>query len=107
MNTQILVFFACVIEYVIKPMFNYDNKAVWSKVKNCQIPLPVRMINGEPAIDPHGQYHPDGFIPDLEYMEKYIRTIEKLVIKDAVELRKTYIKHTKGIVEKDVGSIQQ
>ena len=50
------LFIACVLEKLLMPKYNYNNKAVWNKVKNEKITLP--------AIDEN--------TPDFDYMEKAI-----------------------------------
>ena len=47
---------------------NLDNKLL------C---LPVRTENGIPIIDTDCKYHKDGYIPDFEYMERYIAELEQ------------------------------
>lgn len=58
------LFIACVLEKLLMPKYNYNNKAVWNKVKNEKITLP--------AIDEN--------TPDFDYMEKaiYIYTAKKI-----------------------------
>jgi len=55
----------------IKTKFGYENKAGWSKVQEEYIILPF--LNGKIA---------------FAFMESFIRAIEKLVIKDAVDWAK-------------------
>ena len=52
-------------------LFSYSNMATWNKLKSLEISLPVT---------------PDGDI-DFDYMERYIRAIEKLTIADVVKYR--------------------
>ena len=49
------------------------------------------------------KYHPDGYIPDWDFMEKYIRAIEKVVIADVVKYKDEVIAKTKEIISKDKG----
>lgn len=61
--------------------------------------LPIQTdTNNTPIIDQNHTYHPDGYIPDWTYMEKYIRAIEKVVIKDVVDYKDSIIAKTKEIV---------
>lgn len=61
--------------------------------------LPIQTdTNNTPVIDQNHTYHPDGYIPDWTYMEKYIRAIEKVVIKDVVDYKDSIITKTKEIV---------
>lgn len=70
-SDRVLLYFAKCIEKITKEQFSYDKKATWEKVKECEISLPVT---------------PDGDI-DFDYMECYIRAIEKLTIADVVKYR--------------------
>ena len=59
---------------------------------------PSRILDfprGQPVIDKDKAYHPDGFMPDWEYMAAYIRAIEKLVIKDVVDFKDAFIVNAK------------
>lgn len=49
-------------------------------------------------IDIECRYHKNGFIPDFDYMEKYIRAIQKKVIADVVNYKDTIIKHAKKVI---------
>ena len=62
--------------------FGYDNKAGWSKVSNEFISLPITE-NGD---------------IDFEFMEKYIRAIEKKVIKSVIDWKDKVISTTKEVV---------
>ena len=71
----------------------------WKMAKNCVLSLPIQTdANNKPIIDETHTYHPDGYIPDWTYMEKYIRAIEKVVIKDVVDYKDSIIAKTKEIV---------
>ena len=71
----------------------------WKMAKKCVLSLPIQTdANNKPIIDETNTYHPDGYIPDWEYMEKYIRAIEKVVIKDVVKYKDSVIERTKEIV---------
>ncbi len=63
-------------------LFSYNNMATWNKLKELEIQLPVL----------------DGKI-DFDYMERYIRAIEKLSIADVVKYRDSVIATTKQVVE--------
>lgn len=62
--------------------FSYSNMCSWNKIKNLSIKLPVK----------------ESEIPDWTYMEKYIRAIEKIVIKDVVDWKDEKIRLTKEVV---------
>lgn len=91
-------YLAAAIKKSIKPQFNYSNKAGWDKVKKCDILLPIQTNpDGRPIIDPDRTYHPDGYIPDWEYMEKYIKATEKEIIKEVVMYKDEVIAKAKEI----------
>ena len=93
-------YFACSLEKAIKEKFSYSNKAGWDKVKECIFTVPIQTDSQHnPIIDSAHTYHPQGFIPDWEYMEKYIKATEKVVIRDVVEWKNEMIKKTKEVVE--------
>lgn len=71
----------------------------WKIAKGCVLSLPIQTdANNTPVIDQNHTYHPDGYIPDWTYMEKYIRAIEKVVIKDVVNWKDIVIQNTKKVV---------
>lgn len=69
--------------------YSRGNKATWDgKVENDEIVLPIKTDNeNNPVIDINNTYHPEGYIPDWEYMSTYIRAIEKKVVTDAVKFK--------------------
>ena len=55
--------------------------------------LPIQTDeSGTPVIDEAKVYHPDGYVPDWEYMAAYIRAMEKLVIRDVVDYKDEFIR---------------
>lgn len=98
-SAEVLMYLAGVIEKSIKLLYSYDNKAVWNKVRHDMIGLPIQTdAAGRPVIDQAKTYHPDGFVPDWDYMAAYIRAIEKLVIKDVVDFKDAFISKAKEAV---------
>ena len=80
-------------------VYNYSNMCSWNKIKDDMLLLPIQTdINNTPVIDKNHTYHPDGYIPDWTYMEKYISAIEKVIIKDVVDYKDSIIAKTKEIV---------
>lgn len=74
--------------------YSRGNKATWdAKVENDLVYLPVQTDeSGSPVIDETKAYHPDGYVPDWEYMVAYIRAMEKLVIRDVVDYKDEFIR---------------
>ena len=92
-------YFACSLEKAIKEKFSYSNKAGWDKVKECIFTVPIKTDSqNNPIIDSTHMYHPHGYIPDWEYMEKYIKATEKIIIRDVVDWKDEMIKKTKEVV---------
>ena len=87
-----LLFLATTIQKSIQLKFNYSNKAVWAKVQNETIQLPVK-----PGTD-YVNYTEDGI--DWDYMASYVRVMEKQVIADVVDYKNEMIETTKVIVKK-------
>ena len=63
-------------------IFSYNNMATWNKLKDIEISLPVSS-NGE---------------IDFDYMERYIRAIEKFVTADVVRYKDKVIATTRAVV---------
>lgn len=79
--------------------FSYSYKWNLERMKETLIVLPIQTDSqNNPIIDSKHIYHPDGYVPDWTYMEKYIRAIEKVVIKDVVDYKDSIIVKTKEIV---------
>lgn len=81
-SEAVLIYLSKSIEKIIKEQFGYDNKATWDKVKVKHIYLPIAL---------------DG-TPDFEYMERYIRAIEKLAIADVVKYKDKLITTARRVV---------
>ena len=87
-----LLFLATTIQKSIQLKFNYSNKAVWAKVQNETIQLPVK-----PGTDDVNYTEAD---IDWDYMASYVRIMEKQVIADVVDYKNEVITTTKDLVEK-------
>lgn len=88
-----------------KKKYSRGYKAIWTgRVENDDILLPIQTSHdGKPIIDPDRMYHPDGYVPDWEYMEKYIKATEKEIIKEVVLYKDKVIEKAKEIAgEKEV-----
>lgn len=80
--------------------WDYSNKFNRKLVAKMQPLLPIQTDkNNKPIIDKNKTYHKDGYIPDFEFMEQYITVIQKLVIKDVVQIKDEIIQETKQIIE--------
>ena len=63
-------------------LFSYNNMATWNKLKTIEVSLPVT-LNGD---------------IDFDYMERYIRAIEKLAIADVAKYKDKLIATTRQVV---------
>lgn len=82
-----------------KQIQNFGYARHWKVAKNCVLSLPIQTDdNNNPIIDSECKYHEDGYIPDWDFMEKYIRTIEKIVIANVVKYKDKVIALTKTVV---------
>ena len=71
----------------------------WKVAKDCVLSLPIQTDEeNNPIIDTECKYHPNGYIPDWDFMEKYIKAIEKIVIADVVQYKDAMISKTKEVV---------
>ena len=84
--------------------FAYSNMCSWNKIQGLPICLPIQTDDsGKPVIDASKTYSPKGYIPDWEYMEKYIKATEKEIIKEVVLYKDEVIAKAKEITgEKEV-----
>ena len=63
------------------------------------IKLPVCLnVDGSPKIDFKYNYHSEGYVPDFEYMEKYIKATQKQVIIDVIKYKDDIISKAKMVV---------
>lgn len=72
-NKYIGLFLATNLEKAIKELHDWTNKAGWKKIENNYISLPVKIKNNE-----NYEYTINDI--DFDYMEKYIKIIEKQTI---------------------------
>lgn len=84
--------------------FAYSNMCSWNKIQDLPLCLPIQTDDsGKPVIDASKTYSPKGYIPDWEYMEKYIKATEKEIIKEVVLYKDKVIAKAKEIAgEKEV-----
>ena len=75
----------------------------WKVAKDCILSLPIQTdTEGNPIVDIDCKYHPNGYIPDWNFMEKYIKAIEKIVITDVIQYKDAIISKTKEVVASKV-----
>lgn len=81
-SVEALLYMAKCIEKITKEQFSYDKKATWDRVKTCEVSLPAT----------------SGGDIDFDYMERYIRAIEKLAIADVAKYKDKLIATTRRVV---------
>lgn len=64
-------------------LFSYDNMCSFNKIKDFLVELPVNSSG----------------TPDFDYMERYIRALEKLAIADVVKYKDKVVEISKGIIK--------
>lgn len=78
---------------------NFGYTTGMAHIMDLTFPLPIQTdAKSNPIIDTECKYHPDGYIPDWNFMEKYIKAIEKIVIADVVQYKDAMISKTKEVV---------
>lgn len=91
------LYVASCMSYLTKK-FAYSNMCSWNKIQDLPLCLPIQTDDsGKPVIDAGKTYSPDGYIPDWEYMEKYIKATEKEIIKEVVLYKDKVIDKAKEI----------
>ena len=73
------LFIAAILQHTLLNSFNYSNMCSWAKIKDLSIKLPVTETEEI----------------DWEFMEDYIKAIQKIVIKDVVKYKDEVIAKTK------------
>lgn len=98
--TQLLgLYFRNVIQKFVSLYDGQQGGYKLNEIKDYTFELPIQTdTEGNPIIDTECKYHPDGYIPDWDFMEKYIRAIEKIVIADVVQYKDAMISKTKEVV---------
>lgn len=76
------LFITTILQHTLSNSFNYSNMCSWAKIKDLSIKLPVKETEEI----------------DWEFMEDYIKAIQKIVIKDVVKYKDEVIAKTKEAV---------
>lgn len=80
-NEKVGLYLSATMSYM-PHFFSYNNMGTWNKIKEHYISLPATKTGD----------------PDYEFMETYIRALEKVVIKGVVDWKDRIIKTTRDIV---------
>lgn len=100
-NYRAKIYLTEALGFKCKKIFNAFGNEINKHLKtDLSVPLPICVDkNNTPVIDKNNKYHKNGYIPDWDYMEKYIRAIEKIVIADVVKYKDNQISITKQLVQ--------
>lgn len=79
---EVVLYFATMIRKAVRGNYNYQHKATWDRVQENDFLLPV---TSDDQID-------------FNYMQDYIRAMEKQTIKSVVEYKDLVIEETKKVV---------
>lgn len=74
LNKEIAIFICTVLQQE-KYKWSYGRKPKNNKVFETEILLPVQHIDNKIVLDKDKKYSEEGYIPDFEYMEKYIKSL--------------------------------
>ncbi len=75
LNTEIAMFLNTVIRFE-KYRFSYGRKWNKDQMQRFMLKLPAKKNGKNFVVDPDSIYSDDGFIPDFDYMEKYIKSLD-------------------------------
>ena len=99
MSENVCEYLITTLYKALKSKYSWNSSISSKKIQNDKFILPIQTdTNGNPILDPDCHYHPDGYIPDWDFMEKYIKAIEKIVIADVVKWKDEEIAKTKEVV---------
>lgn len=98
--TQLLgLYFRNIIQKFVSLYDGQQGGYKLNEIKDYTFELPIQTdTEGNPIIDTECKYHPDGYIPDWDFMEKYIKAIEKIVIADVIQYKDAMISKIKEVV---------
>ena len=98
-NQLLGLYFRSIIQKFVSLYDGQQSGYKLDELRDYTFVLPIQTdVNNDPIIDSERKYHPDGYFPDWDFMEKYIRAIEKTVIADVVKFKDEKIAKTKEVV---------
>lgn len=94
--------------YVLNVIRKAFSSFIWGQdsfneniIKSMPLCLPIKTTKDNcPAIDKDYKYHKNGYVPDWDYMEMYIRVIEKITIANFMRYSSSVIEMTKYVISK-------
>lgn len=98
LSEETFLYLVSAVKNIMKQKYAWSNSVSYKKIQKDIFCLPIQTDDsGKPVIDAGKTYSPKGYIPDWEYMEKYIKATEKEIIKEVVLYKDKVIKKAKEI----------
>lgn len=76
LNRKIGLFIVSIINFSENYKWNYGRQCRIGDSKKINIKLPVKMTGNECVIDPYKKFSEDGYIPDFDFIEKFMDSVE-------------------------------
>lgn len=74
-NEKQLLFLVTILTFVNCDLFNYGRKMRRDTISNTKIKLPAQKNNGQFVIDIDCKFSDEGYIPDWEWMDNYMKSL--------------------------------
>lgn len=76
-NVRSALFLCSLLNFVMRGVFSYGRTVNKSDLEAMRLRLPIRRDpkTDKPIIDPNNKYSSKGYIPDFEFMERYIKSL--------------------------------
>jgi len=75
-NKRIGLFITTIINFGENYKWNYGRQCRIGDSKKINIKLPIKILNGSPIIDADKKFSEEGYIPDFEFMNEFIKNVE-------------------------------
>ena len=76
LNKRIGLFITTIINLGENYKWNYGRQCRIGDSKKINIKLPIKILNGSPIIDADKKFSEEGYIPDFEFMNEFIKNVE-------------------------------
>ena len=76
LNKRIGLFITTIINFGENYKWNYGRQCRIGDSKKINIKLPIKILNGSPIIDADKKFSEEGYIPDFEFMNEFIKNVE-------------------------------
>ena len=70
-----LLFFVTILTFANRDLFNYGRKMRRDTISSSKVKLPAQKNGDGFVIDPNRKYWKEGYIPDWEWMENYMKLL--------------------------------